>query len=411
MSLLGVLLLVGLVFGLYMAWSIGANDVANAMGTSVGSRALTVGQGMAVAGVFEFAGAVMVGAKVSDTVKKNVLDLNQFPDPVLFVVAMLSALLAAAVWLQVASWRGVPVSTTHSIIGGVAGAGVAAIGVGGLHWDKLAYIGVSWVLSPFIGAVVAFVLFRVVSRVIINSKRPRVNVRRYAPLLVGLVIEVLFLSLLYKGLKNLHLDWPLGQALAAATGLAVVGILVTMVVVRRVKIGSGTSKFKYVERCFRWLQVMTACYVAFAHGANDVGNAVGPLAGIYTVWSTGELTGQVGVPLWVLALGGLGIVVGLATYGYKVMETVGTKITALVPSRGFAAEFAAATTVLICSKLGLPISTTHTLVGAVIGVGMARGFAALEMRVVRSIVSAWLITLPVSFILAAVICLVMQMVV
>jgi len=391
-----------------MAWTIGANDVANAMGTSVGSKALTIMQAMGVAAVFEFAGSVLVGSKVSETVKSNLVDIQGFSSPVSYVVAMVSALLAAAVWLQVASWKGLPVSTTHSIVGGVAGAGVAAIGFEGVHWDRLGFIAISWVLSPIIGAGVAFVLFKMISRGIINSRTPRLNLRKYTPYLVALVVEVLFLSFLYKGLKNLKLDLPFGPALLASTVLAVFAAVGAAFFIRRVKVASANSQFTYVERGFRWLQVMTACYVAFAHGANDVGNAVGPLAGIYGVWASGALQTSVGVPLWILAVGGTGIVIGLFMYGHKVMETVGTKITELVPSRGFSAEFAAATTVLVCSKMGLPISTTHTLVGAVIGIGMARGFAALEMRVVASIFSAWVVTLPIAFLLSAGICLALQ---
>jgi len=394
-------LLVGIAFGLYMAWNIGANDVANAMGTSVGSHALTVVQAMVVAAVFEFGGAVLVGAHVTETVKKGIVDIERLGSPGVFVLVMLAALLSAGLWLQFATWRGLPVSTTHSIVGGVAGAGVAAAGVDGVHWGPLLWIGVSWVLSPLAGGLIAYLLFRAISRSVIHARRPRVNVRRATPILAGVVVQVLFLSLLVKGLKNLHLDFRPAPALLLATGLGMVALVGTAMRVRRRPVARA-SAFGYVERQFRGLQVMTACYVAFAHGANDVANAVGPLAGIHAVWKNGEVVAEVGVPAWILVLGGVGIVIGLATYGYRVMETVGHRITELVPSRGFAAEFAAATTVLVCTKLGLPISTTHTLVGSVIGVGMARGMAALDMRVVGQIVSAWVVTLPVAFALAAV---------
>jgi PiT family inorganic phosphate transporter len=403
--LLDAILFTGLLFGAYMAWNIGANDVANAMGTSVGSRALTLGRAVLVAAVFEFAGAVLVGAPVTETVKGGLVNLDRLPRPEVFMMVMLAALLAAGLWLQFATWKGLPVSTTHSIVGGVAGAGVAAAGIHGVAWGKLAYIGASWVLSPFAGGLLGFFMFRFLSRFIINSRIPRLRVRRASPWLAGIVAVILFLSMLYKGLKNLHLDLPLPVALPVAVGLGTLVGLLTLVLVRRTPVGNSRSSFNYVERHFRWLQVMTACYVAFAHGANDVANAVGPLAGIWSTWSSGHVEGRVGVPVWILALGGVGIVVGLGTWGYRVMETIGKKITELTPSRGFCAEFAAATTVLVCSKLGLPISTTHTLVGSVIGVGLARGLAALDARVVRDIASAWVVTLPAAFLLGALLCL------
>ncbi len=396
---------VGLLFGFYMAWNIGANDVANAMGTSVGSGALGLRQAILAAAVFEFLGAVLVGTHVTETVKKGIVHVEKIPgqDVVLFMAVMVCSLLAAGIWLQLATWKGWPVSTTHSIVGAVAGAGIAAAGFAGVNWPKLGFIAVSWVLSPVIGATIAFFLFRAISRGILASRTPRVMVRRWSPLLVALVVEILFLSMLYKGLKNLHLDMPFGRALAWASVLAVVAALATAARywTRRSGYNRRSSPFGYVERQFRWLQVVTACYVAFAHGANDVANAIGPVAGIWSAWSSGEMAGKVPVPTWILVMGGGGIVVGLATWGYRVMETIGKKITELTPSRGFSAEFAAATTVLVCSKLGLPISTTHTLVGSVIGVGLARGIAALDMRVVRYIFGAWVITLPVSFVLSA----------
>ncbi len=403
---------VGLLFGFYMAWNIGANDVANAMGTSVGSGALGLRQAILAAAVFEFLGAVLVGSHVTETVKKGIVHVDRIPghDLVLFMAVMVCSLLAAGIWLQLATWKGWPVSTTHSIVGAVAGAGIAAAGFGGVNWPRLGFIAVSWVLSPVIGAMIAFFLFRAISRGILASRTPRVMVRRWSPLLVALVVEILFLSMLYKGLKNLHLDLPFGRALGWATLLAVIAAAATAFRfwLRRSARNRRGSPFGYVERQFRWLQVVTACYVAFAHGANDVANAIGPVAGVWSAFSSGELAGKVPVPTWILVLGGGGIVVGLATWGYRVMETIGRKITELTPSRGFSAEFAAATTVLVCSKLGLPISTTHTLVGSVIGVGLARGIAALDLRIVRHIFAAWVITLPVSFVLSAALLVLMK---
>ncbi len=394
-----VILTAGFIFALYMAMNIGANDVANAMGTSVGSRALTMRQAVVAAAIFEFLGALLVGGKVTKTVKKGIIDLDQLTDPHVFMAVMCASLLSAALWLQIATWRGLPVSTTHSIVGAVAGGGIAAAGISGVRWDTLGFIGVSWVLSPLIGGLIGYVMFGFLSKRIINSRAPRLMTRRAAPFLAALVAFVLTLSLVYKGLKNLKLDFPLTQAiqLAAVAALAV-GLLCAAIMWRKRPVTRARNDvFGYVERQFGWLQIITACYVAFAHGANDVANAVGPLAGILSAYRTGTVSGEVEVPAWVLGLGGAGIVVGLAIWGTRVMETVGKRITELTPSRGFSAEFAAATTVLVCSKMGLPISTTHTLVGSVIGVGFARGIAALDMRVVRDIVSAWVITLPISF--------------
>ncbi len=400
--LLTAFLIAGLVFGLYMAWNIGANDVANAMGTSVGSRALSLKQALVVAAVFEFAGALFAGSHVTETVKKGIVDVDKIPDAFVFVLVMLAALLSAGIWLQFATWKGLPVSTSHSIVGGVAGAGVAAAGIGGVQWSKLAWIATSWVLSPLIGGAIAFVMFRFVSGAIINHPSPRARVRRYSPLLAGLVLFVLVLSLLYKGLANLDLDLSMARALPLSLGVGIAGALLAVPLFGRVRDApAAAGRYGFVERHFGWLQVMTACYVAFAHGANDVANSVGPLAGIVAVWQTGAIGAKVGIPVWLLAFGGFGIVVGLATWGYRVMETIGKRITELTPSRGFSAEFAAATTVLVCTKLSLPISTTHTLVGAVVGIGLARGIAALDMRVMRDILSAWVVTLPVAFLLAA----------
>ncbi len=405
-------LIIGLVFGLYVAWNIGANDVANAMGTSVGSKALTIRQALLIAAVFEFAGAYLVGGQVTETVKKGIVDVELFADaPMVFVVVMLSALLSAGLWLQFATWKGLPVSTSHSIVGGVAGAGVAAAGLKGVIWGKLGFIAVSWVLSPLIGAVIAFVMFRFISATIMSSKYPDRRIRKLAPFLAGLVIFILTLSMIYKGLKKARFEFLTDISMAKAiVASAMLGFLFGLIVYFILKaVGNGADmkrkrRFSYVEGHFGWLQVMTACYVAFAHGANDVANAIGPLAGIWAVYKNGEIATEIGVPAWILAFGGIGIVVGLGTWGYKVMGTIGERITELTPSRGFSAEFAAASTVLICTRLGLPISTTHTLVGSVIGVGLARGLAALDLRVMRGIVSAWVVTLPVSFGLAAVIC-------
>lgn len=387
-------LLVALAVGLFMAWNIGANDVANAMGTSVGSGALTLKQAILVAAVFEFLGAVLVGAHVTETIKGEIIQPEFFVgDPMGFMTGMAAALLGAATWLLVATALGLPVSTTHSIVGAVVGFGLVSVGWRDISWATLGPIVLSWVVSPLCGGLLAFLMFTFVRRRIILADDPYGATVRWSPYLVALVGFTLGLSILYKGLRNLNLDFPFHVAgpMCLAIG-AVLGLAMRAWLVRRPR-PTGYS-VGAVERLFAGLQVVTACYVAFAHGANDVANAIGPIAAIVQTARDGVLAAEATVPIGILVLGGVGIVVGLATWGYKVIDTVGHKITSMTPTRGFSAEFGAATTVLLASRLGLPISTTHTLIGAVIGVGFARGMAALNLRVIRHIVYSWVITIP-----------------
>jgi inorganic phosphate transporter, PiT family len=393
-----VILVVATIFCCYMAWNIGANDVANAMGTSVGSKALTLKGAILVAAIFEFSGAVFVGSRVTDTIRRGMIDTTLFAgEPMTLVLGMMSALLAAAIWLNIASKYGFPVSTTHSIVGAVTGFGIVAGGLSAISWGTMLKIVSSWAVSPLSGGLTAFILFRIINRKIINADDPVEAIRVYAPAMVFVVITIVGIAFFYEGLASLNLNVKFYEAvgLAGITGIAV-SIPTKMIINKIIKNRSidTLGRFNLVEYIFKYLQILTACYVAFAHGSNDVANAVGPFAAIVSILTTNSVAAKTVVPVWVLALGGLGIVIGLATYGYKVIETIGKKITALTPSRGFAAEFGAATTVLICSKLGIPISTTHTLVGAVIGVGFARGISALDFRVVRNIFSSWFITLP-----------------
>lgn len=389
-----IFILLALAIGLFMAWNIGANDVANAMGTSVGSGALTLRQAVLVAAVFEFGGAVLVGAHVTSTIKGGILSPELFADtPEIFMFGMAAALLGAAIWLLVATVMGLPVSTTHSIVGAVVGFGIITVGWGNVNWGTMASIVMSWVVSPLCGGLLAFLTFTFISRKIILADSPYDATVRWAPYLVAVVGFTLSLSILYKGLKNLNLDLPFSMAGPVCLAISVIlGFAMRIWLARRHR-PAGFSVVA-VERLFAGLQVVTACYVAFAHGANDVANAIGPLAGIMQVYQDGTLAAKAPVPIWILGLGGVGIVAGLATYGYKVIMTIGHQITTMTPTRGFSAEFGAATTVLAASRLGLPISTTHTLVGAVIGVGFARGLAALNLRVIRNIVTSWIITIP-----------------
>ena len=402
-------------FGLYMAWNIGANDVANAMGTSVGSGALTIKQAVIIAAVMELAGAVLVGMHVTDTVRKGIFDPAAF-EPTQLVLGFLAALLAAAVWLQVATYFGWPVSTTHSIVGAVVGVGVIIGGADVISWTKVFEIVMSWVTSPLCGGVVSYLLFILIQKRIIDQEHPLRQAYRVTPFLVFYVGFVLSMVMVFKGLKNLKLDLDLKEAVVVSVGVGVVFYGIAVAWLKSIKQRndhdfqaletSGADglvvdedrarafEFEKVEGIFGFLMILSACFLAFAHGANDVANAIGPVAAVVDIVQTGEIASKSQVPIWILLLGGVGIVVGLATWGYKVIETIGKKITELTPSRGFAANIGAATTIVLASRMGFPISTTHTLIGAVLGIGCARGIGSLNFKVIRDIFASWLITIP-----------------
>jgi PiT family inorganic phosphate transporter len=397
-----IFLILACLFGFFMAWGIGANDVANAMGTSVGSRALTIKQAILIAMVFEFLGAYLAGGEVTSTIRKGIIDAETMADnPELMVYGMLSALLAAGTWLMIASLKGWPVSTTHSIVGAIVGFAAVGISVDAIYWGKVGTIVMSWVVSPVIAGTLSFGLFMSVKVLILDTDDPFQRAKRFIPVYMWMVGFMIAMVTLLKGLKHLgvEIDLGLGSKFANAIPVAaVIGIVVAgfgALLLRRIKeVPNTVNRFDDVERVFAILMVFTACSMAFAHGSNDVANAVGPLAAVVGTLKTGTVAAKSVMPWWILLIGGAGIVVGLATYGWKVIATVGRKITELTPSRGFAAELGAASTVVIASATGLPISTTHTLVGAVLGVGMARGIGALNLRVVGSIFMSWIITLP-----------------
>ncbi len=394
------------VFGLFMAWGIGANDVANAMATSVGSRALTIKQAILVAAVFEFLGAVLAGGEVTSTIRKGIVDASLLSDtPELLIYGMLAALLAAAIWLMLASHKGWPVSTTHSIVGAIVGFAAVGIGVEAVKWAKVGTIVMSWVVSPLTAGMIAYIIFKSVQWFILERDDPLTRARRYVPFYIFLAGFTITLVTLFKGLKHVGLELGTGQAYATAIGVGILIALLGKVFIMRIKVDEDADKdfrFRTVEKVFGVLMVVTACGMAFAHGSNDVANAIGPVAAVISVAQSGLIGQQAAISPWILLLGGGGIVIGLATYGFRVMATVGKRITHLTPSRGFAAELAAATTIVVASGTGIPISTTHTLVGAVLGVGMARGIAAINLSVVRSIFLSWVITIPAGAILAIV---------
>lgn len=395
-----VLLVLACAFGFFMAWGVGANDVANAMGTSVGSRALTIKQAILIAMVFEFCGAYFAGGEVTETIKNGILDATQIP-PDLFILGMMSSLLAAGAWLMIASVKGWPVSTTHSIVGAVIGFGAVGVSVDAVNWGAIGPIVASWVVTPFMSGVIAFGLFMSVQALIMNTDNPFQKAKRYVPVymfLTGFMVSIMTFS---KGLKHVGINLSSAESMLLSIGVGLLVALIGVALLSRIQVDEEADKaFHYasVEKVFAILMIFTACAMAFAHGANDVANAVGPLAAVVGAIQAGGdmLVGaKSAVPGWVLLLGAVGIVVGLATYGWKVIATIGKGITELTPSRGFAAELATATTVVAASALGLPISTTHTLVGAVLGIGIARGIGALNLSVIGKIFTSWLVTLPV----------------
>lgn len=444
------LLLAALLFGLYAAWNIGANDVSNAMGTSVGSKALTLRQAVIIAAIFEFGGAILFGSHVSETLQKGIVDPSFFSDtPYNLVYGMLASLLAAGIWLQLATYFGLPVSTTHAIVGAIVGFGVVGGGLEAIYWDKVTYIACSWIASPLLGAGISFLLFSLLRKKIFYSKSPLQATKEALPWIVASIVVVLCFIGMWNGIapESTFLV-RLGIVLAAAAIAGFASKLFCRYIQPLPSVESPShtdpiieesldkakkhllkaqqaadgelnfhigdileevdgckfslkqhpqqlhTEFHYVEKIFAALQIITACLMAFSHGANDVANAIGPLAAVVSIINTGSTEFQAAIPGWILIIGGFGIVVGLATWGWRVIETIGKNITELTPSRGFSAEFGAALTVLFASRLGFPISTTHTLVGAVLGVGMARGIDALNIRMVRDIILAWIVTIP-----------------
>lgn len=399
------LLVLACCFGFFMAWGVGANDVANAMGTSVGSQALTIRQAIFIAIVFEFCGAYLAGGEVTETIKNGIVDA-QLVTPDLMVLGMISALLAAGIWLLIATACGWPVSTTHSIVGAVIGFAAVGISTEAVQWSAIGPIVASWVVTPFLSGLVAFGLFMSVQALIINTENPFKNAKRFVPIYMFLTGFMVAIMTVTKGLKHVGLHLSDAQSFLTALGIGLAVMLLGIWILSRIQMDPEADKafyFSSVEKIFAVLMIFTACSMAFAHGANDVANAVGPLAaivGVLDTQGTSNIMAQSVVPSWVLLLGAVGIVVGLATYGYKVIATIGKEITELTPSRGFAAELATASTVVGASAIGLPVSTTHTLVGAVLGIGLARGIGALNLGVIGSIFVSWVVTLPAGALLS-----------
>jgi inorganic phosphate transporter, PiT family len=448
-----VLKSITLLLGFYMAWNIGANDVANAMGTSVGSRALSLKKAVLLAALLEFSGAFFVGSSVSETIQKGIIDPAIFhSDPQVFVLGMMGSLLATGILLQFASYFGLPVSTTHAIVGAVLGFGAAVGGLDAVHWGEVGWIAASWILSPLLSGVAAYLIFLLIQKKILFALNPIEAARKLAPIFVFMCFNVVSLSICGSGHIFGALDFPQTFSISCCCSFAAallsyrvlrsrpppttllpssfhpaqaVSLEKALHHMQRVHLSNrsadyaaritrildevrtlsddvkkeapfhdSTAQYHGVEKTFVYLQILSACLVAFAHGTNDVANAIGPVAAVLEVLKTNALSSHSAVPAWLLALGGAGIVIGLATWGWRVIETIGSKITELTPTRGFAAEFGAAFTILFASKLGMPISTTHALVGAVFGVGMARGLKALNLQTLKEIVISWIVTIP-----------------
>ncbi|WP_373778746.1 inorganic phosphate transporter [Glaesserella sp.] len=409
-----ILIIITALFGFLMAFGIGANDVSNAMGTSVGSGTVTAKQAILIAMVFEFAGAYLAGGEVTETIKSGIIDISLFSGrPDVLILGMMSALLAAGLWLLLASKMGWPVSTTHSIIGAIIGFGCLTVGAESVHWGQLGGIVGSWFITPLVAGIVSYTIFTSTQKLIFDTENPMENARKYGPFYMGLTAFILSIVTMSKGLKHVGLHLTTGETVLISSAIAAVGITVCYFYFRSESFANRVqgSAFGGVEKVFSILMLLTACSMAFAHGSNDVANAIGPLSAVVSVVeSGGVVAGKATLAPWILPLGAIGIVFGMAVMGYKVMGTIGSGITDLTPSRGFSAEFAAAITVVIASGTGLPISTTQTLVGAILGVGFARGIAALNLGVIRNIVASWMITLPMGALLSIIIYYIMSVI-
>jgi len=386
------ILIIGYIFGFYMAWNIGANDVANSMASSVGAKAITIRQAIFLAGILNIIGAVFIGSHVTNTIRKGIVSTDIMTDPHVALIGALSALLAAALWVSFATWKSLPVSTTHSIVGAMIGFGIMAGGFSVINWGKLLAVVLSWIISPLFSIVIAYLIFKIIVRLILSKKDTFARALKLSPIFIGMTFFVVVLSFLFKTPLGKKMDLGPPASLTVAVILSVLLGFAGMAVLKRFVKDRETG----AEGIFRRIQVGTACYVALAQGANDVANAIGPLAVIYFLVKTGSVGGKVPVPVFLLLFGGVGIACGIAMAGHRVMDTMGRKITTLSNTRGFAVEFAAATTVLVASKMGLPVSTTHAAVGGVLGVGLARGIEAVNFGIVFKIMVYWVLTVPVA---------------
>ena len=391
-----------------MAWNIGANDVANSMASAVGAKAITIRQAVFIAGILNVLGAVFIGSHVTNTIRKGIVSTDIMTDPQVALIGALSALLAAALWVSFATWKSLPVSTTHSIVGAMIGFGIMAGGFAVINWSKLTAVVLSWVISPVFSLIIAFVMFKIIVKLILVKEESFVRALKLSPAFIGLAVFIIVLSFLFKT--------PLGKKLAIDSWAA---LLVAFIFATLLGYAGRVLLHRFIpmddnssaEEVFRKIQIGTSCYVALAQGANDVANAIGPLAVIYFLVKTGGVGAQVPVPAFLLLFGGIGIACGISMAGYRVMDTIGTKITTLTNTRGFSVDFAAASTVLLASKFGLPVSTTHAAVGGVLGVGLAGGIEAVNFRIVFQIMIYWVLTVPAAAATSMIIFKILQLIV
>ena len=399
-------LIVGYIFGFYMAWNIGANDVANSMASAVGAKAITIRQAIFIAGILNIVGAVFIGSHVTKTIRKGIVSTDILADPHMALIGALAALLAAALWVSFATWKSLPVSTTHSIVGAMIGFGIMAGGFSVINWGKLGAVVLSWIISPVFAMAIAYLMFKTIVKFILSKDDPFSQALKLAPYFISIALFVVILSFLFKT--------PLGKRLAIGTPLALLVALVLAMVlgflaVKILRKFTKKTNLTGEEEVFRKIQIGTSCYVALAQGANDVANAIGPLAVIYFLVKTGSVGAKVPVPVFLLFFGGIGIACGIGMAGHRVMDTIGKKITTLTNTRGFSVDFAAATTVMVASKLGLPVSTTHAAVGGVLGVGLARGIEAVNFQIIFQIIVYWILTVPAAAITSIVIFKILQL--
>lgn len=390
MSVESYILIAGYVLGFYMSWNIGANDVANSMASAVGAKAITIKQAVFIAGFLNIVGATFIGSHVTNTIRKGIVSTEVLTDPQMVIIGAFSALLAASLWVSFATWKSLPVSTTHSIVGSMIGFGIMAGGFSVIQWAKLGAVVLSWIISPLFSMVIAYVMLKIIFKLIMSRRDAYAWALLFSPFFIGLTVLIMILSFLFKT--------PLGKTLSLNT-FTILAVSITIALLtgfagKRLLARYVSENTDGAEEIFRKIQIGTSCYVALSQGANDVANAIGPLAVIYFLVKTGTVGTTVSVPVYLLCFGGVGIACGISMWGYRVMDTIGNKITTLSNTRGFSVDFAAATTVLVASKLGLPVSTTHAAVGGVLGVGLARGLEAVNFRIVFKIMIYWVLTVP-----------------
>ena len=398
-------LIFGYIVGFYMAWNIGANDVANSMAPVVGAKAVTIRQAIFIAVILNVIGAVFIGSHVTNTIRKGIVSTDILTDPHLVLIGALSAMLAASLWVNFATWKSLPVSTTHSIVGAMIGFGIIAGGFSVINWIKLAAVVTSWIISPLFSLAISYFLFKIILKLILSKKNAFIWALKLSPFFIGSTVFIVVLSFLFKTPlgKNLSIKAP--SALMLAFIIAFIFGFAGMKILKHFVKESNPHG---AEEIFRFIQIGAACYVALAQGANDVANAVGPLAVIYFLVKTGNVGASVPVPVFLLLFGGIGIACGISMAGHRVMDTMGKKITALSNTRGFAVNFATATTVLVASKMGLPVSTTHAAVGGVMGIGFARGVEAVNLSIVYKIMLYWILTVPAAAVTSMVIFKILQ---